>query len=259
MASLAISLAAPYDWALPRDASAHGPALDQHLILNLWIAAALLALAHLLLFAGLALRRRTPEPPFTPRWSALIEYLPTLAFAVLLAWLGLRAERLWAQLRYVGADPAALQVEATGMQFAWYFRYPGDDFAFGHTRPELIAPGDGNPLGLDPADPHAHDDFVTSELVLPVGREVDLRLHAQDVIHGFAVPAMRLKQNAVPGQNMHVHFTPAAEGIYAVMCTQLCGSGHYRMTANLRVVSPAAFEAWRRTHEAAAVAATVTP
>ena len=86
--------------------------------------------------------------------------------------------------------------------------------------------------------------FVAAELVLPAGRPVDLRLHAVDVIHGFAVPEMRLKQNAVPGQTIHLHFTPTVAGKYAILCTQLCGSGHYRMQANLRVVSPEEYEKW---------------
>ncbi len=224
---------------LPRDAAAHGPALDRHLVLNLWIALALLALAHLLLFAGLALRlgRR-------PHGLGRLEYLPLAALTLLFAFLTLRAERLWAATRYTGPDPGALQVEATGVQFAWYFRYPGADAAFGRTDPHLIAPGEGNPLGLDPADPHGADDFVASELVLPAGREVDLRLHAQDVIHGFAIPELRLKQNAVPGESIHIHFTPTAAGTYAILCSQLCGSGHSRMQANLRVLEAPAYAAW---------------
>ncbi len=245
-------------WGLPVDASAHGPTLDQHLILNLWVAVALLALAHLILFAGLLLRRRR-EPPANPFWLGLIEYLPVAALTILFGFFTLRAERLWAAIRYVGPDPAALQVEATGMQFAWYFRYPGDDYRFGRTEPERIAPGEGNPLGLDLHDPAAADDFVTSELVLPLNREVDVHLHAQDVIHGFAIPALRVKQNAVPGENLHVHFTPTATGTYAILCMQLCGAGHYRMTANLRVVTPAEFERWRAAHEAAAKAERAAP
>ncbi|MGH9597332.1 MAG: cytochrome C oxidase subunit II, partial [Edaphobacter sp.] len=43
-------------WFLPADASAHGPALDHHLLLNLWIALALLAVAHLILLVGLLAR-----------------------------------------------------------------------------------------------------------------------------------------------------------------------------------------------------------
>ncbi len=231
----------PGFWPLPPDASAHGPALDHHLVLNLAIACGLLLLAHLLLFTALLLRRL---PRTRPRSRLLLQYLPLSALAILFGFLTVRAERLWADTRYSGADPSALQIEATGMQFAWYFRYPGRDAAFGHTRPELIAPGEGNPLGIDPHDPHGADDFVTSELVLPAGREVDLRLHAQDVIHGFSVPAMRIKQNAVPGLNVHIHFTPVTPGTYAILCTQLCGLGHYHMTANLRVVTPDAYAEW---------------
>jgi cytochrome c oxidase subunit 2 len=107
-----------------------------------------------------------------------------------------------------------------------------------------------DPLGVDPADPHGTDDIVSSQLILPVNREVDLTLRAQDVIHGFAVPEMRLKQNAVPGQPTHIHFTPVAVGDYAILCTQLCGMGHYRMNATLRVLSQPAFAAWLAQHEA---------
>jgi len=231
-------------WPLPTDAAAHGPALDAQLLLNLWIGLALLALAHILVIVGLA-KRRTHTPP---RRQALIEFLPLAALAILFAFLATRAEALWETARYTGPSRSALQVEVVGMQFAWYFRYPGPDATFGVAKPELVAPGEGNPVGIDPTDPHSADDFVSSQLVLPAGREVDLRLHSQDVIHGFSVPQMRLKQNAVPGQDIHIHFTPTIPGDYAILCTQLCGLGHYRMTATLRVLPEAAFEVWLTQH-----------
>ncbi len=243
-------------WWLPADAAAHGPALDRHLLLNLWIALGLLCLLHALLFAGLLLRRRGGS---RSRSAALFEYLPVALLTLLFAWLTVRSERLWAATRYAGADPGAMQVEVTGVQFVWYFRYPGKDAAFGLTRPGLIAPGEGNPLGIDPKDEKSVDDFVSSELVLPVGREVDLRLHAQDIIHGFAVPELRLKQNAVPGQSFHIHFTPTATGSYAIVCTQLCGLGHYRMGAVLRVVDPETFAKWLAEKESAANASLEKP
>ena len=84
--------------------------------------------------------------------------------------------------------------------------------------------------------------------MLPAGREVDLRLRAHDVIHGFFIPGMRLKQNAVPGLVLHVHFTPVTAGDYPVLCTQVCGSGHARMQALLRVVPPEQYEAWIAAH-----------
>jgi cytochrome c oxidase subunit 2 len=234
-------------WFLPADASAHGLALDHHLLLNLWIALALLALAHLILLTGLVLRRRTEA---TNLWR--IEYLPLAALALLFATLTIKAEHLWAATRYTGASLTALQVEVTGVQFAWYFRYPGPDATFGITRPQLVAPGQGNPLGLDPTDTHSADDEVTSELVLPTNREVDLRLNAQDVIHGFFIPELRLKQNAVPGQTIHVHFIPTTPGTYAILCTQLCGLGHYRMNATLRILPPDQFATWLASHQKAA-------
>jgi cytochrome c oxidase subunit 2 len=234
---------------LPPDASAHGPTLDQHLALNLWIFLALLALAHVILLAGFLLSRRAAS---SPRRAFLIEYLPLACLTLLFAFLTLRAERLWAATRYTGADPSALQVEVTGVQFAWYFRYPGRDAHFGRTAPTLVDPGAGNPVGIDPTDPYGTDDLISSELVLPAGRQVDIRLEAQDVIHGFSVPSLRIKQNAIPGQTQHIHFTPTVPGTYAILCTQLCGLGHYRMAANLRILPEPEYEAWLHAREAAA-------
>ncbi len=233
-------------WPLPLNASAHGPALDRHLLLNLWIILGLAALAHVLLLFGLVFRRRTAanEPTHTAAHKLRIEYLPLAGLTILFAALAVHAERLWAAGRYTGASPAALQVEATGMQFAWYFRYPGPDYTFGRISITLVDPAAGNPLGIDPADDHGADDITTSELVLPSGREVDLALNAQDVIHGFAIPELRLKQNAVPGQTLHIHFTPTTPGTYAILCTQLCGLGHYRMNATLRILAPGDFDTW---------------
>ncbi len=245
LASIACMRLSDRFWGLPPDASLHGPAFDRHLLLNLWIALGLLALAHLLLLAGLARRRR--KGAFHSQ--ALLEFLPLAALAVLFGGLAVRAEALWRDARYTGPDPAAMQVEVVGMQFAWYVRYPGPDATFGRTRPELVAPGEGNPLGLDPTDRHSSDDVISGQLVLPAGREVDLRLRALDVIHGFSVPALRLKQNAVPGQTIHVHFTPTTPGDYAILCTQLCGAGHYRMAATLRVLPPADFAMWLSRHQ----------
>jgi cytochrome c oxidase subunit 2 len=233
-------------WPLPRNAAMHGHALDAHLLLNLWIALTLLTLAHIVLLGGLTLRNRSTRP----HNKTLLEYLPLAALTVLFFGLGLRAQQLWAAQRYTGPDLSAMQVEVTGMQFAWYFRYPGPDRAFGLTKLSLASAAEGNPLGLDPHDTYGRDDFITSQLVLPANREVDLTLHAQDVIHGFSVPEMRLKQNAIPGQTVHIHFTPQTPGDYAILCTQVCGLGHYRMNATLRVLPPADFATWLRTHEA---------
>jgi cytochrome c oxidase subunit 2 len=71
------------------------------------------------------------------------------------------------------------------------------------------------------------------------------------VIHGLFIPGMRLKQNAVPGMVLHVHFTPITAGEYDIVCSQVCGLGHARMQARLRVISPGEYRDWMAGREAA--------
>ena len=55
---------------------------------------------------------------------------------------------------------------------------------------------------------------------VPVNREIEVILRAEDVIHSFFVPAMRFKQDAVPGLAIHMHFTPITTGDYEIACSQ---------------------------------------
>lgn len=142
------------------------------------------------------------------------------------------------------ANDKPVMVEVTGVQFRWYFRQPGADGRFGPTKPELIDASEGNPLGIDRSDASSADDIVTSELVIPAEKEVELTLRAQDVIHSFFVPALRIKQDAVPGQAIVIHIPPAQAGTYDIACAQLCGMGHYQMNAKLKVVSEVEYQAW---------------
>ena len=227
-------------WWMPPNAAAHGVAVDQLMRWDVGLMAVCFLLANILLLWLFLRPRREPAAPSTWR----VELLPLTLLVGIYIVMTVTAEHLWAGERFEGAAPAALHVEVVAQQFQWYFHYPGTDAAYGATQPQLVNAALGNPIGLDPADRHGKDDIVASELVLPVNREVDLQLRSLDVIHGFFVPAMRLKQNAVPGSTLHVHFTPVREGVYAILCSQVCGSGHARMQAQMRVVSQSAYAAW---------------
>jgi len=159
---------------------------------------------------------------------------------------------LWAAERFRPAQAGATVVEVNAMQFAWYFRYPGPDGKFGATKPELedASAGGESALGLDMRDPASKDDFVSGVMYVPVDREVDAILRAHDVIHSFGVPAMRVKQDAVPGLAIHMHFTPTKLGDFDVVCSQLCGLGHYKMHAIVRVVTQDEFDKWQSAREA---------
>lgn len=224
---------------MPADGALHGRIVDRLMFWNLVALCAAALVAHLWIgFAMLRRREQDRSFPRTVRWSLLA------AFCVMYAWMALTAQRLWAVNRFEGPSLSAMQVEVTGAQFQWYFRYPGLDAVFGATQPGLVNAAAGNPLGIDPRDTHGADDIVSSLLVLPAGREVDLQLRSLDVIHGFFIPGMRLKQNTVPGLVLHIHFTPMVAGTYPILCSQVCGLGHARMQSRLLVVSPADFNAW---------------
>ena len=102
-----------------------------------------------------------------------------------------------------------------------------------------------NPLGLDQTDPAGKDDVVVpGELHLPVDRNVIIDLSSKDVIHNFCLPAMRIAQDAIPGQIIPMWFKPIKTGTYEVICGQLCGVGHSSMKGSVVVDSPADYQTW---------------
>jgi cytochrome c oxidase subunit 2 len=180
-----------------------------------------------------------------------MEIVWTLATVVLFVGLGLYARSAWAEVHFMGASEGALPIEITAQQFAWNFRYAGPDGKFGRTKPELVSASTGNPVGLDSTDPSSKDDVVSPVIAVPVGREVELIIRSQDVTHSFYVRELRLKQDAVPGMEIHMHFTAEVPGNYEIACAELCGLGHYRMHSMLQAMSEPDFEKWMKDQEAA--------
>lgn len=228
---------------MPPNGALHGRSLDRQMVISLAAMLVVFIVAQTVMLVAIVRPSRSSAPGIS-RWNVATFGALTLLFALLT----IHAERLWEANRFQGPAYDALQVEVVGQQYVWYFRYPGADARFGTVRPALVDAAAGNPLGLDANDPAAKDDFVASELVVPTGREINLRLRSLDVIHGFFIPGMRLKQNAVPGSVFNVHFTPTEPGTYDIVCSQVCGSGHYRMEASLRVVPPDQFANWQAAH-----------
>ncbi len=123
----------------------------------------------------------------------------------------------WVVLNDIEAKAAnPLVVDVTGRQFAWKFDYPGK----------------------------GKSKVKSDQLVLPKGRPVEFRIHTEDVIHDFWVPAFRLKSDAVPGLTTHIRTTPTKLGKYDVVCAELCGLGHSTMRQRLSVVPAGQFEQW---------------
>jgi cytochrome c oxidase subunit 2 len=159
--------------------------------------------------------------------------------------LGAFGTKAWANVYFTPAALDATQVQVQAEQFAYYFRYPGPDGRFGPIHPEQVSEAAENFFGLDTVhDADSKDDIVTAELAVPVNREVHLLMHSKDVGHSFFVRELRIQQDFVPGLDLSIHFTPTEIGKYEILCTQLCGLGHYNMRAYLNVMSQQDFKAW---------------
>jgi cytochrome c oxidase subunit 2 len=129
----------------------------------------------------------------------------------------------------VRSTPDAMVVKVSAIQWQWSFQYPD------------------------------YGGFTSSELYLPVNKAVHLEMTSTDVIHSFWVPEFRVKQDLVPGRVTELQITPTLEGNYKVRCSELCGTGHYKMEQPVVVVDNAKFTAWVADQQALAAKEQATP
>lgn len=176
--------------------------------------------ASLILLAGIAAtmiwfviryhRSRAPVPTSQSAGNVWLEIvwtaLPTLLVLVMFyyGWAG------YLSLRSVPRDH--LTVTAAARQWSWSFTY-----ANGKTSPKLY---------------------------VPVGRPVLVDLVSHDVLHGFFIPAFRVKRDVVPNMKNHVWFVADKPGSYDLFCSVYCGTGHSSMITTVEALPPAAFAAW---------------
>jgi cytochrome c oxidase subunit 2 len=231
---------------MPAAGSAHAGDVDELMVLVHWLM--------LVLFVGwgaffayvLVRFRRSAHPIATHQgmrgtWSTWIEGGVLAAEIVLLAVFSIP---VWsARVDAFPSEQQSTVVRVVAEQFAWNVHYPGGDRRFGRTDPRLLGPA--NPLGLDRSDPAAQDDITTiNQLHLPVNRPVIVHLSSKDMVHSFALPQMRVKQDVVPGIAQPVWFTPTQTGQWEIACSQLCGLGHYRMRGFYTIHTEAEYQAW---------------
>jgi cytochrome c oxidase subunit 2 len=149
-----------------------------------------------------------------------------------------------------------MQVEVTGEQFKWNFRYPGKDGVFGKKYYKNIDPGKGNPLGQLWEDPYNHDDIIAGELHIVVNKPVKLIIGSKDVVHDVGLTQFRMKMDAVPGTPTTMWFTPKfttrqmveksgdPDFVYELSCDQMCGKGHFSMRGVVIVETQEEFDRW---------------
>jgi cytochrome c oxidase subunit II len=236
---------------MPPNYAAHGDDLDR-LSANVHWLMLILFVGWGLLFVYMLLRFRASKNPkavyhgthshvstYAEAGIAVVEVILLVGFSIPLWY-------KWTKPPTKEQNPLVIRVVAE--QFAWNIHYPGPDGIFGKADVNHVT--SSNPLGLDPADPNGKDDLATiNQLHLELNRPVIIRLAAKDVIHSFSLPYMRVKQDATPGMEVPVHFTPvktSGDETWEIACAQLCGLGHYRMKGQYKVQTKAEFDKWMR-------------
>lgn len=155
-------------------------------------------------------RSRAPQPTSQLESSLWLEItwtlLPTL-LVLAMFWYG------WKQYLVLRDVPkGALEVTATARMWSWEFSYS--------------------------------NGIKSPKLYVPAGRPVKVNLVAVDVIHGFFLPAFRVKRDVVPGMPNHAWFVASKPGSYDLFCSQYCGTGHSAMITTVEALPEAEFAAW---------------
>lgn len=147
---------------------------------------------------------------------------------------------------------AEMTIKVVGYQWYWHYDYP-DHGGFGFDsymkKKEDLLPGEHRLLAVD------------NHLVVPVDTKVRLHITAGDVIHAWALPALGVKRDAVPGRLNTSWFKATQTGTFYGQCSELCGVGHGFMPIRVDVVSREEFDAWilAKQQEAGIDPASVTP
>lgn len=211
---------------LPRAAGSFGAEMDHLTLLITWLGLGCLLVAEgVLLYSLVRFRRRGPGRPLyltgegwaQARWVLI----PVLLVALLDFYIDAQNHGVWAQIKE-RLPSAGESVRVVGRQFSWTFIYPGPD----------------GRLDTD-------DDFQkVNELHVPVDTDVTFELQARDVVHSLWIPALRLKQDAVPGRTIRGWFRAQRTGRFDIACAEICGVGHSLMAARLEVHPEEEYRRW---------------
>ena len=147
---------------------------------------------------------------------------------------------------------ADLTVKATGYQWQWgydYIRGEGEGIGFLSRLATPRAQIEGN----EPKTANYLSE-VTEPLVVPVNKKVRVITTANDVIHSWAVPALGVKQDAIPGFTRDAWFRAEQIGTFYGRCYELCGKDHAFMPIAVQVVSAEDYSKWVATRKQALAA-----
>lgn len=245
---------------LPEAASVHGKETD----FWFWVSMSVIMVGFfvvnsLLFYFPLRYQfKRNNKATFYPHNNKL-EVIWTVIPALIMAGLVFSGLRVWNTIMDDAPEDAEV-VEIMGKQFGWAVRYPGvDDNTLGNYDFRLMDDAAGNQFGIDFTDANSFDDFINgTEMHIPKGKPVLLKIRSRDVLHSVFIPHMRVKMDAVPGMPTKFWFIADKSTAdmraelgnpdfnYEIACTEVCGRSHFGMKLILVVDEEEDFNKWKR-------------
>lgn len=207
------------------DISTYGGSIDSlYFVVLIVTGIAFLLVEGILVYFLIRYRHREGRKGTYIHGNRRVEILWTVVPGAMLFALAVFQYGAWTRIKIdFPAEADSFMLSLRAEQFEWYAAYPGPDGQLG-TADDIKAP--------------------VNQIHVPVNKPVIVHLTALDVLHSFFVPVLRVKQDAIPGTIIPVWFEATKTGEYEIVCTELCGLGHYRMRGFLTVESEADLEAW---------------
>jgi len=264
-------------------ASAHGPEIDNLMIISMIIIFIVQTITQFLLhYFAFKYKGEKGRKALFYADNNLLEAIWTVIPVIVLAGLIIWGLFTWNDIMNVSEEDDPLVIELYAQQFNWKARYGGDDNVLGQANVRLIDLDRANILGVAEDDPNAQDDVIVTELHLPVGRPVLFKMRSQDVLHSAYMPHFRAQMNCVPGMVTQFGFTPtvttenmrlnpdivekvqninklrqerkveieeAGQDVlyvfdYLLLCNKICGKSHYNMQMKIIVETQEEYDAW---------------
>jgi len=270
---------------MSNSASKHGPQIDNLMIISMVLIFIVQTITQFLLhYFAFKYKGEKGRKAFFYADNDKLEIIWTAIPVVTLAGLIIYGLFTWSEIMNYEEDEDAIVIELYAQQFNWKARYAGEDNVLGEANVRLINLDNANILGLDESDLNAQDDIITTELHLPVGRQVIFKMRSQDVLHSAYMPHFRAQMNSVPGMITQFAFTPTVttaqmrqtpemvekvaninkirteksktlvangkealdpyEFDYLLLCNKICGKSHYNMQMKIIVETEEKYNAW---------------
>lgn len=193
--------------ALPAASSEHGADYDNLMLVSMALIMVVQVITQgLLHYFAFKYKGRKGQKALFFADNDKLEFVWTIIPVIVLSGLIIYGLFTWSDIMDIEDEEDPIVIELYAKQFSWHARYAGEDNVLGKANVRFIE--GTNTLGVDVSDSYAHDDKVTGEIHLPVGRPVIFKMRSQDVLHSAYFPHFRAQMNVVPGMITQFGFTP---------------------------------------------------